>query len=589
MLERIQKGSSTYAVYEVAEGYGKIDHVSKNMINNNQDEMIGLAPVHAEMINGVTGKIYFDITGSITLSEYLSMRISQSNFKKTLVNIIDAVENLDEYMIDIHQILLAPDKVYINPIDNSIKFLCIVLEDYRYDNDLFLFFRNIVETSHVETVVNINEKDYFHIAWNITRNNNGFSLKNMKMVLLNGVNENTDISGQNTNAPVRNDLTQEKINETQVKYNEPSLMTVSAPPIPTPQESYQSVMRQSAPPFAPPSAPQPFVLGKHEEKKKGLFGRLFSSKNDNSAASPSPLSNLRQGGLSAIKNASAAASINDDESDITLQLPRGQITDASQLNKTTFDNHSYVSVAENPSSPEGSNGNANKMGAVIGDHFAGTTVLSSMSFPGGYAPDNENSVTTGGFTNSAVSSVQFQQPTPTPQVHDSVDRSGSFPRQPSVPSAGYSEVQSSVPAHNFSVDISKSKSSAPEPVNYGETTVLDVGMSGETTVLSSSQLESQFSAYLIRIKYNEKVAVAGPVFRIGKERSAVNYFISDNTAISRNHASIVIKDRRYYVIDHNSTNHTYINGQLIPSNVEVEVFNRTKIRLANEEFELFIS
>jgi len=90
---------------------------------------------------------------------------------------------------------------------------------------------------------------------------------------------------------------------------------------------------------------------------------------------------------------------------------------------------------------------------------------------------------------------------------------------------------------------------------------------------------------LIRAKNNEKVWINKPDFRIGKEKSYVDYFIADNSSISRSHANIVSRNGEYYIIDTNSTNHTYVNGVMIQSNVEAQITDRTKITLGNEEFE----
>ena len=41
----------------------------------------------------------------------------------------------------------------------------------------------------------------------------------------------------------------------------------------------------------------------------------------------------------------------------------------------------------------------------------------------------------------------------------------------------------------------------------------------------------------------------------------------------------------YYILDTNSTNHTFINGTMIGSNSEMKLTSGDKVRLANEEFE----
>lgn len=125
-----------------------------------------------------------------------------------------------------------------------------------------------------------------------------------------------------------------------------------------------------------------------------------------------------------------------------------------------------------------------------------------------------------------------------------------------------------------------------QPMNFGETTVLGGGNMGETTVLGvSSAATVQENPHLIRAKNNEKINLNKPVFRIGKEKSYVDYFIGDNTAISRSHANFISRDGEYFVTDTNSTNHTYVNGVMIQSNVETKLVHGDKVRLANEDFE----
>ncbi len=124
-----------------------------------------------------------------------------------------------------------------------------------------------------------------------------------------------------------------------------------------------------------------------------------------------------------------------------------------------------------------------------------------------------------------------------------------------------------------------------KPLNFGETTVLGGGGVGETTVLSSATETIKNDPHLIRSKNNEKIPLNKPVFRIGKERSYVDYFISDNTAISRGHANIVDHNGEFFVVDTNSTNHTYVNGAMIQSGVETKLAHGDKVRLANEDFE----
>ncbi len=108
-----------------------------------------------------------------------------------------------------------------------------------------------------------------------------------------------------------------------------------------------------------------------------------------------------------------------------------------------------------------------------------------------------------------------------------------------------------------------------QPASFGETTVLGSGGKiGETTVLGAGSSEVQVHPHLIRAKNNERINLDKPVFRIGKEKSYVDYFVSDNTAVSRSHCNVITRDGQYFIVDTNSTNHTYVNGGMIQSNVE---------------------
>lgn len=157
------------------------------------------------------------------------------------------------------------------------------------------------------------------------------------------------------------------------------------------------------------------------------------------------------------------------------------------------------------------------------------------------------------------------------------------PKQPAVATVQANQ-------HQGVVSSSQALYNAPvvppgQPMNFGETTVLGGGKIGETTVLNGQQQQAvKPTPHLIREKNNEKIIIDKPVFRIGKEKSYVDYFIGDNTAISRSHANIISDENGFFITDTNSTNHTYVNGVMIPSQDKISIEHGAKIRLANENF-----
>lgn len=196
--------------------------------------------------------------------------------------------------------------------------------------------------------------------------------------------------------------------------------------------------------------------------------------------------------------------------------------------------------------------------------------------PDASVKQNQTSFAVPGAPNNPVSFAVPGQPVSTPVA----------PASPVVASPSQIQTKTS------SVSVQQPAYTAPKApqgksANFGETTVLGGGLNGETTVLSGVQNPAQVVApHLIRMKNSERIPLNKPVFRIGKERSYVDYFIADNTAISRSHANFITRDDKYYVVDTNSTNHTYINGKMIQSNAETEITHGDTVRLANEDFEL---
>lgn len=116
-----------------------------------------------------------------------------------------------------------------------------------------------------------------------------------------------------------------------------------------------------------------------------------------------------------------------------------------------------------------------------------------------------------------------------------------------------------------------------------EATGLLVEADSEETALLSDEVKQHFPS-LLRVKTDERVVIDKPVFRIGKEKSCVDYMVSDNIAVSRRHADIIIRGDKIYVKDLNSKNHTYINEEEVSGQYEVEIYDGDSLKLADEEF-----
>lgn len=110
----------------------------------------------------------------------------------------------------------------------------------------------------------------------------------------------------------------------------------------------------------------------------------------------------------------------------------------------------------------------------------------------------------------------------------------------------------------------------------------------EATGLLDTQCEQIHYASMYRLLTNETFLINKPVFRIGKEKSYSDYFVANNNMVSRSHADIIARGGRYFIVDLNSKNRTFVNGTPIPAQQETEIHDGDAIRLANEEFEFRI-
>ena len=123
--------------------------------------------------------------------------------------------------------------------------------------------------------------------------------------------------------------------------------------------------------------------------------------------------------------------------------------------------------------------------------------------------------------------------------------------------------------------------------------VMQGSMDG-TTVLSDDGISVQQIQQMQPVNYHfasltrqvtgEKIELGKPSFVLGKNPEKSDYAVADNTNIGRVHAVITMRNGRYYVMDQNSTNGTFINGRIIKAGQETEILPGDCLMLANEEF-----
>ena len=105
----------------------------------------------------------------------------------------------------------------------------------------------------------------------------------------------------------------------------------------------------------------------------------------------------------------------------------------------------------------------------------------------------------------------------------------------------------------------------------------------EATVMLGSAYARSI-ATLVRQRTGEVFRLEKSENKIGKRERSVDICIRSNPALSREHCAIRLLSGVYYLEDLNSSNGTYLNGEMIAPGKMVRLTDGGRIRMADEEF-----
>lgn len=540
-------GTNTYLIYEL-QPQDTIDTMSLGMLANNR--IPGLA--HAMFTQMDTSKyIKFNVSARISASQLFQGNVNKKRLVGVFSGIVDAMLSAEDYMIDPSSILLQLDYIFVDVSTCDTVLICIpILGANSRQQNLGAFFKGIMFSTQFDQTENC---DYVAKIINYLNSAPSFSLSDFKQILdgIKGspnrqqpqpqIQPQQNPPAQRAQQPAPEIVAQQPIQQPQIQraamqqpqaqlyYQQPQQAQPvrSAPPVQaTPMQPVQQQKRPAQPQMqVPQSIPGAPAQAGSQEDSISLFYLLQHYNKENAARYKAQKeAKKQQAGLPP-----AAAQEKPKKEKKKKEAPQPSFTV--------------------PGAPQGP----------------------SFAIPGQAAP---------------ISSGYA----PAPQAQAAPQQTAQRTQQQSYPAQPAPEQQ---PVYQAQAAPTYQAQAMPQyaqpqttPMNYGETTVLGGGTTiGETTVLGAGAQKVQLHPHLIRAKNNEQIDINKPVFRIGKERSYVDYFIGDNTAVSRSHANIISRDGDFFIVDTNSTNHTYVNGGMILSNSETKLSHGTKIRLANEEFE----
>lgn len=540
------QGTTTYLVYKIKEN-DQIDTMTLGMLTNNK--IPGLVPTTFTQMDK-DKYIKFNVSAKVSASQFLSGTVKRKQLLGMFRGITEAMVAAEDYMLDKNDICLNADYIFADVSTCDSLLICLpvkasdggspLAETAEKNEGPVEFFRNIMFTTRFDRT-----EDCGYVAgiMNYLNTTSVTDMRDMKQIL-DGLDRQTT---ETPLTPVQGQMMAQ----------------------PSGQSYSQSMQQPAGQPFDPA---QPFEQVPSFGQAQ-LFEQSRSDAQDMVAVGnvvPMPAGKPVQNPSGTVSPKKAKSTAKKEEKSNQEKQPENPADNTPEMtfmylmqhyskeNKAIYDaqkeakkqknDKKSTKTKEKPASKSDKKSQANANVGFVVPGMDGTAVPPVQPV----APQPK----------VRAASVQSSQPQPT------VTQVPPMQAQPQP-------------------TIMQTPPMQPQMPVMSETTVLVSPMIGETTVLVNGQLpgQNQMIPFLIRRKGNEKISLNKPVFRIGKERSYADYFIGDNTAISRSHANIVSRDGEYYLIDTNSTNHTFLNGQMIQSNVETKLAHGDTIRLANEDFE----
>lgn len=554
------QGNNTYLVYKIGAS-DNVDTMSLGMITNNKID--GIVPTLFTQ-SDTDRFIKYNISAKVSAKEFLSGVVNKKRLLGVFISVLKAIKSTEEYMIDARSLLIDLEHIYVDVSKCDAMLVCLPLVRQNESVNIPMFFKQIMFSTQFDQNENC---DYVAQIINYLNSTPVFSVDAFEKLLM-------DIDADNLN------IAASKAVAGQQKPVQPQSQSQSQQPKPM-----QPAMNQLKNTQVQTNMPS---QGKMQSQRETQSANNVVQPNQVNFAVP----NMNPQNQNRINNnVQMGTNISGTYVETTSEKQMsmfGLLTHYSKENKQIYERQKAQRKAQKEAEKNGA--------AMLGQNVKASNA--SFAIPGQppqqrpqpaqaqpqnvmpQQPQQQFVQPQRQFTQSNQPQRQFEQPQPMPQAQQK-------PAQQVQPQPVQNQNTNTGMTGNPSVppQILENMTKAG---NFGETTVLGVGSeAGETTVLGASQAQI-IKPYLLRIKNNERIELNKPVFRIGKERSYVDYFVSDNTAVSRSHANIINKDNEFYIVDTNSTNHTYVNGSMIQSNVETKIEHGTKIRLANEDFEFFM-
>lgn len=231
------QGQNTYLVYQFDDR--PIDTMALGMLTNNKIK--GFAPaIYTEIDNQKF--IKYNVSSHVTLSKLFMGDVRKIRLLKTFVNIVDAMQMLDAYMLDRRTIMLDRDYIYVDASTSDVSMICVPVVDEFDPVDEREFFKNIIFS--VSFAANENG-DYVARILAYLNSAEVFQLQDFKKMLEGLMSEQPAVGMQNVQPAMGAPYMQ----------NNPYQQTPAGAPAQPQMNMKPAVMQQPVPPVQPQNRP----------------------------------------------------------------------------------------------------------------------------------------------------------------------------------------------------------------------------------------------------------------------------------------------------------------------------------------------
>ena len=588
------QGQNTYLVYQFDDR--PIDTMALGMLTNNKIK--GFAPaIYTEIDNQKF--IKYNVSSHVTLSKLFMGDVRKMRLLKTFVNIVDAMQMLDAYMLDIRTIMLDRDYIYVDASTSDVSMICVPVVDEFAPIDEREFFKNIIFS--VSFAANENG-DYVARILAYLNSVELFQLQDFKKMLEGLMSEQPAAGMQNVQPAMGAPYMQ----------NNPYQQTPAGAPAQPQMNMKPAVMQQPVPPVQPQNRPtdigqEPAIQNVYVSsgasakdiklaKREEMLKQQEEERAREMARNPIAPENVDMGfavpGMSTNQYASKPKAVSAAPAQKASKGKKNSGSSEDDISLFYLMQHyskenkeKYKAAKERKKS-----GNtateapiAKKQASVIKPVAASAVQQPPVGNPYQAAPVQPQ---------TPAMANPYQTAPAQPQAPAMSNPYQTAPAQPQAPAM--SNPYQTAPAQPQASVMNNPYPAPQMPAmggmqdDYDQTTLIkntgNTDDAGTTVLNAATKVERH--PYLYQVKNGRKIYLDKKTNRIGKNREVVDICIDGNPAISRCHAIFYRVDDACYIEDLNSTNGTFVDDQQITSNCKTMVRVGSRVKLGDEEFEL---